>query len=410
MRSQKARHLLICIALAVPFAAGCGIVEPGDTFDIPRAVTRPVKVSGDQQFTAIASGFFHSCALDTAGRAWCWGGNLYRQTGQSDPGVPCDNGSARCIVRPSLVETNLTFAAISAGVTHSCALTSEGLAYCWGGGYVNERGILGDGQMTLSAKPVPVAGGLRFKSISAGGRITCAVSTDDKGYCWGLGGMVGDGTENDALSPVQVAGNLSFTSVSAGGLHACGVTTAGAMWCWGSNQLGQIGDGRVTGLPMGAGSGPSAPVRVNTEKVFESVVAGGGHTCGVTRESEVLCWGQNHVGQLGIGAPGQPQSTPRMVVGGSGLRGVAANAVHTCALKPDGAARCWGGNWFGAIGDGTSTAQNTGSERFVPTPPITSVLFSQISAGGSHTCALAKDGRAWCWGDRARGQMGDGKA
>ncbi len=409
MRSLKVRHTLICIAFVAPFVTGCGIVEPGETYSIPRAVTRPVKVSGDQRFADISSGYFHSCAIDNAGRAWCWGDNLYKQAGQSEAGVPCDNGSGRCIVRPLPVETSLTFAKISAGVTHSCALTPEGVAYCWGGGYANERGILGDGQMTLSAKPVAVVGGLRFKSISAGGRITCAVSTDDKGYCWGLGGTVGDGTRNDALFPVPVAGNLSFTSVAAGGLHACGITTAGAMWCWGSNQLGQIGDGRMTGLPMGTGSGPAAPVRVSTDKNFESVIAGGGHTCGVTREGDVLCWGNNHVGQLGIGAPSAPQPTPQMVVGGRGLRGLGANAVHTCALKPDGVAVCWGGNWFGAIGDGTSTAQNTGSERAVPTPPITSVLFSQIAPGGGHTCALAKDGQAWCWGDRGRGQMGDGK-
>ncbi|HEX2721313.1 MAG TPA: hypothetical protein VHM24_00235 [Gemmatimonadaceae bacterium] len=410
MPTHKLRNFTITIAVLTLSASGCGIVEPPGTYDIPRAVTHPAEVSGDHTFSVISSGFFHSCALDLDGRAWCWGDNLYRQTGQSNPGVPCDNGIGRCTLRPAEVETDLRFSTISAGVTHSCALTSDGAAYCWGGGYVQERGILGDGQMTLSARPVAVIGGLRFKSISAGGRVTCGLSVDDRGYCWGLGGTVGDGTRNDALAPVPLAGNLRLQSISAGGLHACAVAADGVAWCWGSNQLGQIGDGRTTGLGMGTGSGPTVPVRVSTDRLFSSISAGGGYTCAVAREGDVLCWGENHVGQLGIGEAGQPQPTPRPVVRGNTLQAIASGTVHTCALSATGAAMCWGGNWFGALGDGGSTAQNTGSEQAVPTPARTSLLFSQIDPGGSHTCALTKSRRAWCWGDRARGQMGDGKA
>jgi alpha-tubulin suppressor-like RCC1 family protein len=138
------------------------------------------------------------------------------------------------------------------------------------------------------------------------------------------------------------------------------------------------------------------------------VTVGGDHACGLTAEGDVLCWGRNHVGQTGAGAAGEPQPAPRPVAGAGAYVQVAAGLVHTCALRPGGVAVCWGGNWFGGLGDGISTAANTGAERPTPTPVRTDLTFVQIAPGGSHTCALAGSGRAWCWGDRARGQLGDG--
>jgi alpha-tubulin suppressor-like RCC1 family protein len=403
----KSRVILIYVTLACGITTACDIAGPNDTYDIPRAVTRPIPVSGTQRFSVVSSGFMHTCAIDTSGSAWCWGDNRYQQTGQANSSPCPDFGNVECVVRPAPVAPELRFASISAGGTHTCALTVEGAAYCWGGGYHgNDRGVLGNGQLTLSAAPVPVSGGLRFRTISAGGRVTCAIAVDGRGYCWGMGGTVGDGTREDALVPTPVSGNLEFIALSSGGVHSCGVITDGSAFCWGSNQYGQIGDGRMTGLMMGSGSGPIVPTGVTTDLVFESIVAGGNHTCATTRDNMVFCWGYNHVGQLGTGAPGAPQATPRAVVA-TGLTGTTGNSVHTCALRSGGEAVCWGGNWFGAIGDGTSTAQNTGSERPVPTTTLTSIRFSAISAGGSHTCALATDGRAWCWGDRGRGQLGD---
>jgi alpha-tubulin suppressor-like RCC1 family protein len=353
----------------------------------------------------LASGFFHACGLDVGGRAWCWGDNQYRQVGMSDAGQRCDEVST-CALRPVAVETELRFAAVTAGVTYSCALAMEGAAYCWGGGYgPGDQGILGDGQRTRSARPVAVAGGLRFKTISAGGRVTCAIATDDRGYCWGLGGHVGDGGTADALVPTEVAGGHRFASVAAGVTHACGVTTAGAAYCWGSNEFGQVGTGRV-GAPLPART-VLAPMRVASSSTFRTVTAGGDHTCGLTTDGDVVCWGRNHVGQTGAGAAGDAQPTPRVVAGAGPFVEVAVGTVHTCALRRGGAAACWGGNWFGGIGDGTSTAAQTGAERPTPTPVRTGLTFVRIAPGGSHTCALAADGRVWCWGDRARGQMGD---
>jgi Alpha-tubulin suppressor and related RCC1 domain-containing proteins len=254
--------------------AGCGsIIDPSSTYNIPRAVTLPTVAANGMHFTSVTSGFFHSCALDANGKAWCWGDNLYRQTGQSSAGDPCDQTST-CTLTPAAVETAVRFAQISAGVTQTCGVALDGTAWCWGGGY-GGKGILGDGRMTQSAVPVAVLGGLTFKNISVGGRLTCALGTDARVFCWGSGGYVGDGKTSDALSPVEVAGGLRYLAVSAGVTHACAVTVDHVMYCWGSNQLGELGIGTLADPNAGTQAGSTAPVRVLTSLRFQSVTAGG---------------------------------------------------------------------------------------------------------------------------------------
>lgn len=387
-------------------STGCGIVESPGTFSIPRAVPTPMVAAKGMHFTSVTSGFFHTCALDPDGRAWCWGDNEYRQTGQSAAGTICDQTSV-CTMSPALVETSLRFTAISAGTTHSCAVAVDGSAWCWGGGYNSGRGILGDGALSQSAKPVAVDGGLRFRAISAGGRLTCALSVDDRAYCWGAAG-IGDGSNVDALSPREVAGGLRFVSISAGGSHACGVTTDKAMYCWGTNSDGQLGIGTMSDPMLGAVVVARSPVRVKTTLSFQSVAAGSNDACGVTVDGGVACWGDNHVGEIGTGEPGPPVLLPNLMSSATSYTAVTTGTAHTCGIDRSGTVLCWGGNWFGGLGDGTSTAANTGSERGIAKPISSSQKFTQIAAGGSHTCALATDGRLWCWGDKARGQMGSG--
>jgi alpha-tubulin suppressor-like RCC1 family protein len=410
-RFRKSLHWseIALFASTLALTSACSsLVDPNPVYNIPRAVPTPITGALGQHFTMVSSGFFHTCALDADGRAWCWGDNLYRQTGRTASGSPCDQVST-CTLSPQLVETTLRFITLSAGVTHTCAIAVDATAWCWGGGYPATK-MLGDSVITQSAVPVAVAGGLKFKSISTGGRLTCGITLGDRAWCWGVGGTAGNGSSTNAPTPVAVAGGHSFTQISAGTGHACALTSEGTAWCWGGNTNGELGDGVFGDLLKPGGGVSTVPVRVAGNLLFKSISAGSSDTCGTTLEGSSFCWGQNHVGQLGTGSPGESRATPQQVTGGYVFAGLSAGAVTSCALVSGGKPMCWGGNWFGGLGDGTSTAENTGSERGVPGLTKAQGAFVQISVGGSHVCALADTGILKCWGDRARGQMGDGRA
>jgi alpha-tubulin suppressor-like RCC1 family protein len=106
---------------------------------------------------------------------------------------------------------------------------------------------LGDATLTSSSIPKAVSGTVTFASISAGNRHSCAVTAAGAAYCWGdnSGGALGTGTSNTSLVPIAVSGGLTFASVSAGRFHTCGVTTGGTAYCWGTALLG---DGSTGGL------------------------------------------------------------------------------------------------------------------------------------------------------------------
>jgi alpha-tubulin suppressor-like RCC1 family protein len=154
----------------------------------------------------------------------------------------------------------LAFAGISSGWMHSCGLTTDHRAYCWGR---NGNGQLGDGTTTDHPIPVAVGGGLRFRQLSAGFLSTCGITTDFKAYCWGNNQVstVGDGTTTERHAPSAVAGGLKFSQVEVNFNHACGLSyPSNKAYCWGQNDDGQLGVETTPGRSS-ATSGPSAPSR-----------------------------------------------------------------------------------------------------------------------------------------------------
>jgi alpha-tubulin suppressor-like RCC1 family protein len=215
--------------------------------------TSPVEVVGGLTFASLSAGGAHTCGVTLAGEAYCWGSNT---DGTLGDGTNTDR------TMPGTVAGGLIFATVSAGDDrHTCAITTAGGAYCWG---ANFDGELGDGTMDPQTAPVAVVGGLTFASLSAGGGHTCGVTPADVVYCWGYNvhGQLGDGTTTERqTSPVAVVGGLTFPSLSVGDFHTCGLTRAGAAYCWGYNLDGQLGDGTTIDRtsPMAVAGGITSP-------------------------------------------------------------------------------------------------------------------------------------------------------
>lgn len=303
---------------------------------------------------------------------------------------------------------------VSGGAYHACGLTAAGKAYCWG---YDVKGQLGNGGVLTTNRgvpsPVQMPAGVGFTDVSAGYQHGCALGDDGLAYCWGEDnlGQLGNGAANtgdrDAPSPVQMPAGVEFTTVSAGYSHSCALSTDGRVFCWGDDTYGQLGNGAVP-----AESQP-APVEVELPAgvTFTRLAAGVFHTCALSPDDAAFCWGWDEAGQLGNGAAltgDQPAPTPVEMPAGVGFTDITAGHTHSCALGSDGQAYCWGRDANGQLGNGTTLTGDQAAPTAVEAPA--GVAFTGIVAEFYQSCALAADGRAFCWGRDSNGQLGNGTA
>ena len=194
------------------------------------------------------------------------------------------------------VSTPLSSRQVSVGASHTCGVTTDDRAYCWGS---NGDGQLGIGRPVsnpdgdFSTAPIAVAGGFRFLWVDAGTDFACGLATDERAYCWGANGLaqLGDNTRTSRSLPTAVRGGRRFRQLRSGHTHTCGVTYADVVFCWGDNSSGQLGDGTFHALRV--------PVQVIGGVRFRQVLTGGLHTCAMTQADQGYCWGNNDFGQLG---------------------------------------------------------------------------------------------------------------
>jgi alpha-tubulin suppressor-like RCC1 family protein len=340
---------------------------------------------------AVSAGGFHTCALTGAGAIKCWGWNYKGQLG---------NGSTTDSPVPvDVVGLSSGIVAVSAGRDEStCALTSAGALKCWGR---NLYGQLGDGSVQPRYQPSVDVVGLStgVVAVSAGAYHTCAVASAGAVKCWGNNdsGQLGSGSTSKSKIPVDVVGLSSgIIAVSAGAYHTCAVTSAGAVKCWGANHSGGLGNGSTTNSPV-----PVDVVGLSSGVV--AVSAGWGYTCAVTSAGAAKCWGFNGDGRLGDGSTAD-SPIPVDVVGlSSGAAAISAGVSHTCVITSVGAVKCWGVNRAGELGNGSTTDSSTPADVV----GLPSGILA-ISAGGAHTCALTNGGTIKCWGRNDEGELGNG--
>ncbi len=353
-------------------------------------------VTGCDRWLQVALGYEHSCALRSDHTLWCWGANGDGQLGQGTT-------STQQLTMVEVTALGNTVAAFTLGEYHTCAVKTDGSAWCWGR---NWSGQLGNNTITSSSTPVQVKIDAdrtldNVTAVTANEAHSCALTTAGAVYCWGANwqGRLGDGTTTDRRVATQATGMAAgVAKVSAGKGHTCVLKANGQVWCWGRNWSGQVGDGTTTERT----SGVQITWPVQPTPVITDLACGEEFTCVVTADGGAWCFGENGYGQLGDDTI-TDHGTPAPVTGmESGVSDVEAGAQHTCLIKDDHSLWCWGNNYYGRLGDGTAT------ERHLPVA-VLNMDAEVTGAGGGRrsTCGL-KAGLLYCWGYNFYGQLGDG--
>jgi alpha-tubulin suppressor-like RCC1 family protein len=392
---------LSCSAIAITACA-----PSADSGDDPPAEATEVSAIGaigtvGSPTLTVTGGLAYSCAAGSSGIR-CWGSDTNGQLG--------DNATGQRIQPVPVTGIVFGTAMLSAGGLHTCAVVNAG-AKCWG---ANNAGQLGNGPAGNDMTPVfdshvPVdvtnlTSGVQ--AIAGGDSHTCAV-VNGAAKCWGLNnfGQVGDNTTTPRHSPAAVSSISGVQAIAAGGAHSCAIVNGAAM-CWGLNSSGQLGNATPGDPPPGDSHVP-VPVTGLGSGVI-AIAAGENHTCAIVTGGAVKCWGNNASGQLGNSATGGIAATPVPVTGlGSGAIAIAAGHNHTCAVAAGGAAKCWGSNDSGQLGDGSPDPN-------LPLPPdsnapvqvtgLTSGVQS-IATGSQHSCATTTAGGVFCWGLNSSAQI-----
>jgi alpha-tubulin suppressor-like RCC1 family protein len=305
---------------------GRNVVGQLGTGDVASRVV-PTPVETDERFAQLTSGAFHVCGVTDDDEAFCWGGGGGFDDGRDlamgfvPPDVCSPPGpffSRRCSLTPRRVQGDLTWAQVSAGLFHSCGITTDGRGWCWGW----NRGQLGiseylpgnpGGTSPGYAAPTLVDGALALANISAGNAHSCGVTVAGEGWCWGEGdsqtGALGSGDVVPALAPTPLDASVTLVSVNAAAMNSsynqftCGLDDAGGAWCWGANRRGQLGSTSFDSCAVEGGQVPCSvsPEPVATDLTFRSIVPGLEFVCGLDDAEGAWCWGTNAQGQLGNG-------------------------------------------------------------------------------------------------------------
>jgi alpha-tubulin suppressor-like RCC1 family protein len=300
------------------------------------------------KFRSLAAGGDHTCAVDTNGKAWCWGEEFTPATGPSSFGVLAKHTHRR-ITAANALGVPATFVGIDTNVAHTCAVSAAQDVYCWGANFSGELGVPMTIQSTSSAQLVPT--GTRYKSVTVGMTHSCAVHANaDLADCWG---------DNQDF---QLTGNANSTRF---------ITINSA-------------------VPLARG--------------VRFMAAGGTTTCAQVANGDIACWGKpSH------GAPLSSASQGFVALTAAYAQSMAAD-LDTCTGFRDCARICItdiAGEFFcGHWKAGTAPQQLLTK---VPDPQgLIVISWTQVDVGPNHVCAVTTRQDVWCFGDNSWGQFGTG--
>ncbi len=322
----------------------------------------PRRFAPTVQLVSVSAGGSSACGIGVDEHIYCWGADTYGQLGDGQSGTVISDFVVRATV------SNVRFKSVSVGGNpkllsdsvpsgHACAISTTDRIYCWGS---DASGQLGDVRPINSTTPIPLAElyqNIAWSRVSAGGSHTCAITLTGEAYCWGLNneGQLGTGVNNGLSQvPVLVTGGLRFREISAGTLHTCGVAVDGSVYCWGDGDNGKLG--------LGAAGDVLVPTQVPGLTSIVAISAGNTHTCAISSSGVAYCWGANASGQLGNGTE-TGSASPTTVVGPQSFRQISVGTSHTCSIDTNDAAWCWGSNRWGTLGNELQAAIRTTPQR-----------------------------------------------
>ena len=244
-----------------------------------------------------------------------------------------------------------------------------------------------------------------WQAVGVGAAHSCAIRIDGTLYCWGsnASGQLGVGAARGKCGrpsteceggPRAVAPALRFSAVSPGQRHTCAITTDQVLYCWGENLQFQTA---TEGAPF-----VRIPVAVSQSLLFVDVGAGATHSCAVRTNGVVYCWGDGTLGALGRGDT-ISSVRPAPIVSPERFVQVRSGRLRSCAIALDGGLWCWGLEWESTSGNVDFFHERLLPHRIVGLPPV-----KDVSVSSSSICAVALDGTAYCWESNGFGQLGLG--
>ena len=356
----------------------------------------PFQVHPNERWIMVVSGRFFNCAIKTDNSAWCWGANANGQLG---------NLTLESQSEPVPVTGNQQWQWLTAGPLHICAIDTERGLWCWGD---NWSGQLGNGNFTDSIQPIRTDANTEYVMVAAGDFHTCASKQDQSFLCWGHNsyGQLGSGSNqnhtNEYFLLPQQSGSMAsdWVSIDVGLDHVCGIRNGGTLWCWGDNSSGQLASGSFVGSAL--------PRLIRNHYNWTQVSSGAYNSCGIKTDGSLFCWGWNFNGQIGNGNFFSGGATaPRAIESTPAWQSVTNGDYHTCGIRDDNTAWCWGSNSDGQLGDGSWDADGA-ADIASPNPVNTTLLWKSLTAGSGHNCGIAMDDMIYCWGWNAYGQLGTG--
>ena len=244
--------------------------------------------------------------------------------------------------------------------------------------------------------------------IALGDRHSCVVTDDEQALCWGKGtdGQLGNSLASNQDTPVYVVDGENSTTpiedivqIAGGYVHACALNIEGKVFCWGSQDEGQLGNGVTNGgyinYPVAVKTDITSDPSVDLSNIVQ-IASLGSHACALSSDNEVFCWGKGIEGQLGNNSDSSRNLPVKVVAKESttnsltGIIQIATGADHTCALNRGGEVFCWGAGASGQRGDNTTTNINYPVKVVNDSGGALLNNIAQVVAGSGHTCALKK--------------------